>query len=251
MKSPIQEGHIVQSETRSRRRETSAFSLPELICVLAALALLTAVVVPALAQGKPRAEQAICFNNLRMVGQALLLFGADAGESTKTPPSPWRTQIYPQSPLANNAWYHAALLSNYLVSPKVFACPSDTLAKPASDFSLSADGGFLSSNHRNAALSYFWGLDSSALIPNSVLSGDRNIRYSGISSSCSSGISPAPAIYLNSASPTGWREGLHSPSGNILLYDGRVEQTTDLTVNRLFNSKADDNGSIHLLLPRP
>ena len=57
-------------------RET-AFTRLELLAVLAALVLIAGVVIPAFAQGKPRSQQAICFNNLRAVGQAVLLFNVE------------------------------------------------------------------------------------------------------------------------------------------------------------------------------
>lgn len=232
-------------------RET-AFTRLELLAVLAALALIAGVVIPAFAQGKPRSQQAICFNNLRAVGQAVLLFNAEYNQL-----DPWRvlaadggTRNHP-SGLNNNAWFQFWSLSNGLSNPKVLACPSDALARPAKDYSRAPDGGLLSPNHQNNAISYFIGLDSSALVPNSVLSGDRNIKYDSLGSGCSSGVSLVANIFPWQASPTGWRSGLHGPSGNILLHDGRVEQTSNETVNRLFTRESDDNGFIHLQVSRP
>ena len=232
-------------------RET-AFTRLELLAVLAALVLVAGVVLPALAQGKPRSQQAICFNNLRAVGQAVLMFNAEHNQL-----DPWRelatsggTRNHP-SGLNNNAWFQFAWLSNELANPKILACPSDALARPAKDFSFSPTGGLLSGAYQNNAISYFVGMDSSALVPNSVLSGDRNIRFNDLGGGCSTGVNPVANIFPWQASPSGWRSGLHGPSGNILLHDGRVEQTSDETVNRLFTRESDDNGSIHLQMPRP
>ena len=226
-------------------RET-AFTRLELMAVLAALTLLACVVLPAFAQGKPRSQQAICFNNLRMVGQAVLLFNAENGQM-----DPWRafSGAGGGNPLAANAWFQFSWLSNGLTTPKVLACPSDDSARPAKDFSFSPDGGYLHANYRNAAVSYFAGLDSSALLPGSVLAGDRNIQFQGFGG-CSSGINPAATIFLSPRPSTSWLKGLHGPSGNILLHDGRVEETTSQTVNRNFQL-ADDNGAVHLLIPSP
>lgn len=238
------------SGTGSTRRET-AFTRLELLAVLAALVLIAGVVIPAFAQGKPRSQQAICFNNLRAVGQAVLMFNAEHNQL-----DPWRelatsggTRNHP-SGLNNNAWFQFAWLSNELANPKILACPSDALARPAKDFSFSPTGGLLSGAHQNNAISYFVGMDSSALVPNSVLSGDRNIRFNDLGGGCSTGVNPVANIFPWQASPSGWRSGLHGPSGNILLHDGRVEQTSDETVNRLFTRESDDNGSIHLQMPR-
>jgi len=227
------------------RREETGFTRLELMAVLASLALVAGVVLPALAQGKPRAHQAICFNNLRMTGQALLLFNAENGQM-----DPWRTPgagYNHPSGLGNNLWFQFSWLSNGLTNPKVLACPSDSSARPAKDYSFSPDGGYLHANYRNNAISYFAGLDSSALLPNSVLAGDRNIQHQGFST-CSSGINPAATIYLTPQNTTAWLSRLHGPSGNILLHDGRVEETVSQTLYRNFQL-SDDNGSVHFLMP--
>jgi len=243
--------HPTLLATSSTRRET-AFSRLELLAVLAALALIAGVVLPALAQGKPRSQQAICFNNLRAVGQAVLTFNVEHNQL-----DPWRESTFNggtfnhPSGLHNNAWFQFASLSNALANPKVLACPSDASARPAKDYSQSPSGGLLSGGYQNNAISYFIGLDSSALLPNSVLSGDRNISYNSLGGGCSSGVNPVAVIFSFGSSPSGWRSGLHGPSGNILLHDGRVEQTSNETVNRLFTRESDDNGSIHFQLPRP
>ena len=235
-----------------RNPSGSAFTFTDLLAALAVLVLLGALVLPALAQGKPRSQQAICFNNLRAVGQAVLLFNAEHNQL-----DPWRelasnggTRNHP-SGLNNNVWFQFAWLSNELAHPKVLACPSDALARPARDFSFLPAGGLLNPNYQNNAISYFIGLDSSALLPDSVLSGDRNLRVVD-ATSCCSGLNPVFTIDLRTESPTGWAPvGLHGLSGNVLLHDGRVEQTSNETVNRLFKVGAVNNGSIHLQFPRP
>jgi type II secretory pathway pseudopilin PulG len=234
----------LMSFARAGRSRETAFTQLELMAVIAALALLAGVVLPALAQSKPRAQQSICFNNLRMIGQAMLLFNAENGQM-----DPWRTPgagYNTPSGLGNNAWFQFAWLSNGLTNPKVLACPSDT-TRPAKDYSFSPDGGLLNANYRNQAISYFTGLDSSVLLPGSVLAGDRNIQFQGFGS-CSTGINPAATINVSPQASTLWLKGLHGPSGNILLHDGRVEETTSQTVSRNFQG-SDDNGSVHLLIP--
>ena len=231
--------------TRAGRGRETAFTRLELMAVIAALALLAGIVLPALAQSKPRSQQAICFNNLRMIGQAMLLFNAENGQM-----DPWRTPgagYNTPSGLGNNAWFQFALLSNGLTNPKVLTCPSDT-TRPAKDYSLSPDGGLFHPNYRNQSISYFAGLDSSTLIPGSVLAGDRNIQNQGFGGGCSSGLNPVVAIYLLPQASTSWLKGLHGPSGNLLLHDGRVLETTSQTGGRHFQN-SDDNGSVHLLLP--
>lgn len=234
--------------SESRRLEESGFTFTDLIAVVAIVGLVAGIVYPAFAQGKPRSQQVICFNNLRQVGQAVMLFNAENGQT-----DPWRTPgAGYQNPAGNNVFYQCLFLSNGISNPKVLACPSDALVRVAKNYSQGSDGGFLNPFYRNSAVSYFWGLDSSPLVPRSILSGDRNIRYDSLGGGCSSGINPVFSLYASSAGfHTGWRSGLHGPAGNLLLHDGRVEQTVDETANRVVTRESDDNGSIHLQLPRP
>jgi len=230
---------------RASRVGETAFTRLELLAVVAALVLLAGVVLPALAQGKPRAQQAICFNNLRMMGQAILLFNAENGQM-----DPWRTPgVGYNHPLTSNPWFQFSWLSNGLTNPKVLACPSDNSVRPAKDYSFSPDGGYFNANYRNAAISYFAGADSSALLPDSILSGDRNIEFQGLSPcTIGSGIFPTFEAPPQASPLTSWLKGLHAPFGNILLHDGRVEETTSQTIQRNFQ-RSDDNTFVHLLIP--
>jgi type II secretory pathway pseudopilin PulG len=58
-------------------RCNSAWTRLEVLAVLAALALLAAVVLPALAGGKPRSDVAVCAANLRQLGIAALMYSME------------------------------------------------------------------------------------------------------------------------------------------------------------------------------
>ena len=60
-----------------RSASRRGFTRLELVMVLATLALLAGIVVPVLASSKIRGEQAMCFNNLRRIGQAFHLWAND------------------------------------------------------------------------------------------------------------------------------------------------------------------------------
>ncbi len=228
--------------TRTALR-AAAFSRTDLLMTAGAAAGLACLVAGAAAQSRTRSLPAVCANNLRTLGQSFGLFEADNAGS-----DPWRAPAYNNAGLKQNAWYHFALLSNYVSSPQIFACPADTV-RPARDFSSSTDGGFLQLSHLNNSISYMVGLDSSVFKPNSVLAADRNLRCPGGPSPCSSGVNPALTIATGRGVVTGWNAGLHGPSGNLLLRDGRVEETSNESVNRRFNGE-DDNASTHFLSPR-
>lgn len=158
------------------------------------------------------------------------------------------------SGLGNNAFVQYSFLSNNLISAKVLACPSDSSANPATDFSQSPRGGLLAPAYRNRSISYFIGVDSSVLLPDSLLSGDRNVPVNvGLSQGCSSGITPVAGIAFRSYPPVPWTKGIHEPLGNVLMHDGRVETKTGVNLYQLLisTSPIDDNANVHLMLPRP
>jgi len=56
------------------------FTLTELVVVIAIMSVLAAIMTPAFASAKHKANQTVCLSNLRQCGTALLLYEADAGE---------------------------------------------------------------------------------------------------------------------------------------------------------------------------
>jgi prepilin-type N-terminal cleavage/methylation domain-containing protein len=68
----------MSSEVQTRDRPRACgFTLVELLVVVAVLAILAAMLLPALARGRQRSSQAECLSNLKQLGQALQMYVDD------------------------------------------------------------------------------------------------------------------------------------------------------------------------------
>jgi len=226
-----------------------AFTRLELLGVLSALGFLAAVVLPSLANSRPRSDRVICVNNLRQIGMGLQLWGDDHHEQI-----PWHVAVADGGtklhPLSANAWLHFSWLSNDLASAKVLLCPSDT-GRPASDFTGSPSGGYLHSNYRNAATSYFLNAHPFGTFQgNRMVAGDRNLPVLGNSLRS---VLAAVSIIGECPASVSWTTALHDNAGNLLIFDGQVEQANHQQLRAAVDfacSGADGSSYAHLCMPR-
>jgi len=113
----------VKSEVQSPRSKARAFTLVELLVVVAIIAILAALLLPTIAKSKGRAKSVACLSNLHQIGIALQLFVQD--NDNKMPVMYDALLSTNATPPTNSLPTIDLVLTNYLGVERVLLCPSD------------------------------------------------------------------------------------------------------------------------------
>jgi type II secretory pathway pseudopilin PulG len=211
---------------RNSPHRNHAFTFVALLVIIAVIAILAAMLLPALASAKKKAQRIQCVNNLKQCGLAFRIWETDHGDKLPMAVSnklggtlEWVSD--------GNAFRHFQVLSNELSTPKVLICASDT-RQPAANFV----------EFQNQNLSYFVGLDATDTNPEMLLTGDRNITNSQ---------TPVRTVLkLPPTEPAGWTEQLHNGAGNVGLSDGSVQQLSSPALSSALRNTGDGMNRIAL-----
>jgi type II secretory pathway pseudopilin PulG len=209
--------------------KTRGFTLVMLLVVIAVIAILAAMLLPALAGAHDRARRIQCVNNLKQCGLAFRIWEGDNGDK------------YPMDvPLAKggtkecdngaDTFRHFQVMSNELSTPKILACPADTRTA-ADNFT----------RLKNQNVSYFVGLEANDMNPQMFLDGDRNIT---------GGSEPQNGILkLVPGQRASWTEKIHVNQGNVGLSDGSVQQYSNAMLSNALKNSGDPTNTWRISLP--
>ncbi len=185
------------------------WTLVEMICVIAIITILAALLLPGLAKARDRARQTRCAGQLKQIGLVFHSFAHDHNNllPMQVPIVAGGSMEYTRAGSFSNsfAFRHFQALGADLGSPKVLVCPSDDRLPAA---------GFTALNNGN--VSYFVALNSDYQKPASLLAGDRNLTNDWAA--------PSPVQRLGPNYLLRWSHELHRFRGNLLFADAHVEQ---------------------------
>jgi competence protein ComGC len=226
---PTSQSAAARTQSMTLARSPAAFSMIELLVVLAVVFVIAILLVPSWIRAGEKARRISCVSHLKNVGLGFRIF---SGDHTNLFPMALSTNFggTKEMTASTDFFRHWQVMSNGLGVALMISCPAD-IRRPASDFTTLA----------NSNISYFIGLEADETNPQMPLAGDRNVTNSR---PVLNGV-----LTVTTNDNVGWTHELHGGVGNLALSDGSVPQFTTGRLREAFRNSGATNGVLRLAMP--